>query len=98
MKDYLPEGMDLRRGFTMDALRKAKADGTVLQATVVVCTQEHDLLVDLGCCMGRIPNHEVALGVREGSVRDIAILSRVGKAVSFCVQTAGAGNGQGAVS
>ena len=88
MKDYLPEGMDLRRSYTMEALRKAKADGTVLQATVVVCTQDHDLLVDLGCCIGRIPKQETALGVHEGTVRDIAILSRVGKPVSFCVTEA----------
>lgn len=86
MNIYLPEGMDLRRGgFTMDQLRKAKAEGTVLQAPAVVCTQEHALLVDLGCCIGRIPRDETALGMREGTVRDIAILSRVGKPVSFCV-------------
>ena len=86
MNYYLPEGMELRRGgFTMDLLRKAKAEGTVLQATAVVCTESHDLLVDLGCCMGHIPRDETAMGVREGSVRDIAILSKVGKPVSFCV-------------
>lgn len=85
MKDYLPEGMALHRSFTPDTLRKAKADGTVLQATAVVCTENHDLLVDLGCCMGRIPKDETAIGVSRGTVRDIAILSRVGKPVSFRV-------------
>ena len=86
MNYYLPEGMDLRRGgFTADALRKAKADGSILQATAVVCTEDHDLLVDLGCCVGRIPKHEAAIGIEEGTVRDIAILSKVGKPVSFRV-------------
>ena len=86
MNYYLPEGMDLRRGgFTMEALRKAYTDGTILQAPAVVCTEAHDLLVDLGCCMGRIPREETALGMRQGLVRDIAILSRVGKPVSFRV-------------
>lgn len=86
MNYYLPEGMDLRRaGFTMEMLRKAKTDGTILQAPAVVCTEDHDLLIDLGCCIGRIPRDETALGMREGHVRDIAILSRVGKTVSFCV-------------
>ena len=86
MNFYLPEGMDLRRGgYTPDQLRKAKADGTILQASVVVCTEAHDLLVDLGCCVGRIPREEAAIGIAEGQVRDIAILSRVGKAVSFQV-------------
>ena len=86
MNQYLPEGMDLNRtGFTPEALRKAKADGTVLQAVAVLCTEEHDLLVDLGCCIGRIPRDEAAIGITEGQLREIAILSRVGKPVSFCV-------------
>lgn len=86
MNYYLPEGMDLHRtGFTMEDLRKARSEGTILQAIAVVCTENHDLLVDLGCCIGRIPKDETAIGVREGSVRDIAILSKVGKPVSFRV-------------
>lgn len=84
MNHYLPEGMAAQRGgFTMEALRRARAEKTVLQAPVIVCTEAHDLLVDLGCCLGRIPREETAIGIAEGTVRDIAILSRVGKAVSF---------------
>jgi len=94
MNYYLPEGSALHRGgFTMDLLRKAKAEGTVLQAPVVVCTQNHDLLVDLGCCMGTIPREETAIGIREGNLREIAIVSKVGKLVSFLV-TAIDTNGQ----
>ena len=86
MNNYLPEGMDPRRGgFTPEILRKAKAEGTILQATAVVCTEQHDLLVDLGCCLGRIPHSETAIGISEGQVREIAILTRVGKPVSFRV-------------
>ena len=86
MNQYLPEGMDLNRnGFSPEALRKARLEGTILQAAAVVCTETHDLLVDLGCCMGRIPREEAAIGIAEGQVRDIAILSRVGKPVSFRV-------------
>lgn len=86
MTQYLPEGMGLQSGsFTPDQLRKACQDGAILQAPAVVCTQDHDLLVDLGCCMGRIPRAETALGIASGQVRDIAILSRVGKPVSFRV-------------
>ena len=93
MNYYLPEGMQLHRGgFTMDALRKAKLDGTILQATATVCTAEHDLLVDLGCCIGRIPRDETAPGIREGTVREIAVVSRVGKPVSFRVVDIGTGN------
>ena len=86
MNNHLPEGMDLRRGgFTLDALRKAYADGAILQAPAIVCTEDHDLIVNLGCCLGKIPRQETALGMREGHVRDIAVLSRVGKPVSFCI-------------
>ena len=83
MDHYLPEGMDLRRhGFTPELLRKAKAEGTVLQAPAVVCTEDHDLLVDLGCATGCVPREETAIGIREGSVREIAVLSR-GKSHQF---------------
>ena len=78
MKNYLPEGMGLcRSGFTPEQLRRAKQEETILQAPVLLCTQEHDLLVDLGCCTGRIPRDDTALGISDGTVRDIAILSRV---------------------
>lgn len=90
MNNYLPEGMGLRRGgFTMEELRRAKAEGTILQAPVLVCTETHDLLVDLGCCTGKIDRKETAIGIAEGTVREIAILSRVGKPVSFRVMEVG---------
>lgn len=86
MKSYLPEGMDLRRGgFTVEQLRRAKAEGAILQAPVISCSEEHDLMVDLGCCVGRIPRAETALGISDGTTREIAILSRVGRPVSFRV-------------
>ena len=86
MNCYLPEGMGLQRGgYTPELLRKAKAEGTILQANVLLCDSAHDLLVDLGCCTGRIPREEAAMGIAEGTTREIAILSRVGKTVSFRV-------------
>ncbi len=86
MNYYLPEGMDLHPGgFSPESLRRARQEGTILQAPALVCTPEHDLLVDLGCCTGVIPRNEAALGITDGSVRDISILSRVGKPVSFRV-------------
>ena len=86
MNCYVPEGMDLRKGgFTADQLRRARIEGTILQAPVILCTECHDLIVDLGCCTGQIPRSETAIGVAEGETKDIAILSRVGRAVSFRV-------------
>lgn len=92
MNRYLPEGMDIRRGgFTPELLRRARLDGSILQAPAILCTKEHDLLIDLGCCIGRIPRAEAATGISDGSTREIAILSRVGKPVSFRVLEAPAG-------
>ena len=86
MNNYLPEGMGLHRGgYTAEQLRKARQDGAILQAPAILCTPEHDLLVDLGCCTGRIPRNEAAIGISDGSTREISILSRVGKPVSFRV-------------
>ena len=75
MNYYLPEGMGLRRGgYSQEGLRKARMEGTVLQAPAIVCTEEHDLLVDLGCCTGLIPRNETAIGVAEGVTRDLSLI------------------------
>ena len=85
-EDYLPEGVDFHpQPFSLEALREAMLTGRILQATAVLCDEKHDLYVDLGCCTGRIPREEAALGIPEGQTRDIAILVRVGKPVCFRV-------------
>lgn len=60
--------------------------GTILEGTALLCDEDHDLFVKLGPFTGRIPREETAIGIADGSARDIAILSRVGKPVSFTVQ------------
>ena len=68
-------------------LWEALRTGAILEARAFLCTQQHDLLVDFSFCQGIIPRQEGALGVADGSVRDIALLSRVGKPVCFVVQS-----------
>lgn len=86
MNPYLPEGMAPRcGGYTREELYAAQKSGAVLQAKCLLCDEKHDLSVDLGCCRGVIARKEGALGIADGSVRDIAVLSRVGLPVSFCV-------------
>lgn len=65
------------------AVREAYYNGRVLEARAVVCDKEHNLHVDLGCMKGVIPRSEGALGIDDGSVRDIAVISRVNKPVMF---------------
>lgn len=50
-----------------------------------MCDHEHNLIVDLHGLRGVIPREEGAVGIREGTVRDIAVLSRVGKSVCFVI-------------
>lgn len=66
-------------------LTEAMHSGTVLEGIAEVCDAEHNLWVNLGCMRGVIPREEGAIGMASGQVRDIALLSRVGKAVCFTV-------------
>lgn len=67
------------------ALSDAMRDGRILEARCIICDNEHNLIVDLKCMRGIIPREEGALGIREGTVRDIAIISRVNKPVCFII-------------
>ncbi len=68
-------------------LLAAKEHEEVLEARAVLCDSDHNLRVDLPCMEGIIPHNEGAIGIAEGTVRDIALLSRVGKPVSFVVSS-----------
>ncbi len=91
MNGYYPEGWlyatheNKRNLLTPSTLAAAQANETVLEAVVRLCDTEHNLMVDLGCMQGIIPREEGALGIREGTTRDIALISRVGRPVSFTV-------------
>lgn len=91
MKFY-PEGRLIDTQENREALRsplalaEAMREERVLEARAILCDSNHDLLVDLPHTRGVIPREEGAIGIREGTVRDIAILSRVNRPVSFLVQ------------
>lgn len=70
---------------TADGLREALEKGITLEARAIVCTSDHDLIVELPCGKGIIPRTEGALGIAEGKTRDIALISRVNKIVCFKV-------------
>lgn len=58
----------------------------ILEGQVILCNPDHDLIVSLGEFTGIIPRTETAMGIADGSTKEIAILSRVGKPVSFTVE------------
>lgn len=89
---YQPEGRlldtpDNRRAMQdVRSLEQAAQKGTILEARAVLCDSRHDMVVDLGCMKGIIRREEGAKGIAEGTVRDIALISRVGKPVCFVVK------------
>lgn len=91
MNGYYPEGWQkeekLRYHFTKAQLEDARINQTVLEASVLMCDANHNLVVNLGEIKGIIPREEGAVGISEGTTRDIALISRVGKTVSFTVES-----------
>ncbi len=90
MNGFYPEGYlgsIIERGkvFTPTQLAEAQSRQTVLEAVVTMCDAAHNLIVDLGCVKGIIPRDEGAIGISDGSTRDIALISRVGKPVCFVI-------------
>lgn len=89
MKKILPEGYKFKteenKSFlsSAEALKKACALGETVEARAILCDKEHNLHVDLGVMKGIIPRTEGAIGIDDGSVRDIALISRVNKIVAF---------------
>ncbi len=98
---YFPEGTLLgtaentRYTASREGLEQARLEQRVLEGVVLSCGVEHDLLVRLSPGLtGVIPRLECAWGLEEGAVREIAVLSRVGKPVSVLVQEAEDGQGR----
>ena len=91
MNKYYPEGYLLNTAANraamagVSSLRDAANQEQILEARAALCDREHNLHVDLGVMKGIIPRCEGALGIEEGAVRDIALISRVGKPVCFTV-------------
>ncbi len=91
MSEYLPEGKLISTQENINILRsvqllnEAKKEETILEARACVCDSQHNLIVDLGTMKGIIPREEGAIGIRDGSVRDIAVISRVNRPVCFII-------------
>lgn len=68
-----------------EGLNEAVRRGELLEARAVVCDSSHNLIVDLPCMRGIIPRADGAIGIADGSTKDIALISRVNKPVRFRV-------------
>ncbi len=91
MIEFYPEGwlidtIENRNSLSSSScLTDACHDGKILEGRATVCDGEHNLIVDCGCMKGIIPREEGAIGIKEGTVRDIAVISRVNRPVCFIV-------------
>lgn len=89
MTNFRPEGQLMGEKSNLEAmssvasLKEAFYSGTILEGRALLCDRNHNLKVDLGCMYGIIPYNEGAVGIDTGSVRDIALISRVNKPVVF---------------
>lgn len=84
MQPFSPEGL-YHQPPSPEDLRQGLQTGEVFRAMCLKCDEFHNLHIDLGPIHGLIPRDEAALGLAEGRIREISILSRVGKPVSFRV-------------
>ncbi len=88
---YLPEGSLLATSENIEALsspqalERAMQQGKILEGVVTLCDGALNLIVDLCCMKGIIHKHEVCYTPSGEAQKDIAVISRVGKAVAFRV-------------
>jgi len=89
MNEYLPEGSlykkdeNKRRTESVQSLEECLSAGRTAEAVCIVCDSNHNLIVDFGFMKGIIPRNEGAIGIDDGTTRDIALISRVNKPICF---------------
>lgn len=88
---YKPEGMTIHtpenRTYTssISGLERAMQNGTILEETALMCDPEMNLHFDLGGIRGIMPREECVLCRPGETLKDIAVITRVGKPVAFKV-------------
>lgn len=91
MTDYLPEGELLQLPSNalhianLTALENAMKKEIIVEGICMLCDSNHNLIIDLGFTQGFIPRNEGAIGIEDGTTRDIALISRVNKPVCFVI-------------
>lgn len=88
MNKYVPEGDNPLQNeeITIKRLKSALETNEILQAKVDVCDNKHNLILNFNNIKGIIEKNECGIGIKENLVKDIAIISRVNKFISFKVK------------
>ncbi len=84
-KEYMPEGEGRALFGKAKELQRAMELGTIHEARCLMCDSEHNLHLKVCGVNAVIPRSEAALGISDGSVKDVAIITRVNKYVCFKV-------------
>ena len=91
MNEYTPEGElfskdeNKRSIESIKSLEECEKTGKIIEAVCGICDAEHNLIVDFGFTKGIVPRNEGAIGIADGTTRDIALISRVNKPICFKV-------------
>lgn len=73
--------------YSLDSLKSAQKTERILEAVAICCDKSHNLIVSLeNNLKGIIPREEGAIGIKEGTTKDIALISRVSKPVCFVIK------------
>lgn len=92
MMSYLPEGYLINskeNNFYLSSIEnfnRAFFEKIPLEQRATFCDCNHNLHIDFGFIHGIIPKDECATGIKEGTTKDIAIISRVNKPVRFIIK------------
>ncbi|MBP1549345.1 MAG: S1 RNA-binding domain-containing protein [Oscillospiraceae bacterium] len=92
MRNYYPEGEIFLTSDNQNSiknifsLQEAMLQEKILEARVSLCDNDHNLHIDLPCAKGIINREEGAIGISEGTTKDIALITKVNKPVCFVVK------------
>lgn len=91
MPQFLPEGQLIDTSSNksyiknISSLQESMINKRIIESRASICDSEHNLIIDFGFIKGIIPKNECAIGIKEGLVKDISIISKVNKSVCFRV-------------
>ena len=79
MRTFCPEGQLIKKHtlLNLNAINEAILSGEIFEGIATVCDNNYNLIVDMGIMKGVILKEEGAIGIKEGRVKEIALISRV---------------------
>ena len=78
-------------GFSLAKLTEAMEKGAILQSTALLYDTDKNLHFTIGGYPALMPHNECAEGLESGAVRDIAVITRVGRPTCFVITKMGPG-------